>query len=706
VAVLDQLMNLAGELVLGRNQLLQTIASNDSRMLELVGTRLNQVTSELQETIMRTRMQPVGNVFNKFTRIVRDLSNMLNKQCNLVIEGQEVELDKTIIEAIGDPLTHLIRNSVDHGVELPEARKQKGKPETGTVYLRAYHQDGKVNIAIKDDGAGIDADKLKVKAIEKGILTEDKAASMSDAEALRLIFAPGFSTAEQISAVSGRGVGMDVVKTNFERLGGSVDIDTVLGKGTTITVRLPLTLAIVPSLIVRAGNQRLAVPQTNICELVRIRQGDETRHIERLRNSEVLRLRGRLLPLVRLTRVLDNPDVETTVDTAEPASASAAAINIIVVEAGNLRYGLVVDGLHDSEEIVVKPLGRHMSDVHILAGATVLGDGQVALILDISGVAAKVGLTTTDEAEDASANADSSDNQETITTLLFTNHPSEQFAIPMNSVSRIERILIEQLDSIGGQEVLQYRDRTLPLISVEKTITAKSREEQTRLYVVVFQAGSREVGLIAPCILDICNIPSELDTHTFQETGVLGSLVLNGNATRVIDAYDLAADQHPEWFAATTKSAVPHATKSNAPEHGATPRILLAEDSSFFRAKVKSFLEQLGTEVIGCEDGSLAWEELQTSTEPFAIVVTDIEMPNMNGFELCERIKSDDRFKHLPVIALTSLASDENVQRGRIVGVDEYLIKLDRDKLVMTVTSMLAERVTPERKRQVAVATH
>ncbi len=563
VTILDRLMNLAGELVLSRNRLLQTISNHDERLLESVGARIDQVTTELQETIMATRMQPVGNVFNKFTRIVRDLSGMLGKQCQLVIEGNEVELDKTIIEAIGDPLTHLIRNSVDHGVETPAVRESIGKSAQGTVQLRAYHQDGKVNISISDDGAGIDASRLRRKAVEKGLITQEKADAMSDAEALRLIFLPGFSTAEQITAVSGRGVGMDVVKTNFEKLGGSVEIQTEIGAGTTMTVRLPLTLAIIPSLIVSALDQRFAVPQVNISELVRIRQGDESKRIERLRDAEVLRLRGSLLPLVRLSDVMRAGGVEPTHEHEPAKHDGIEATNIIVLETGGLRYGLIVESLHDSEEIVVKPLGRHMADLRCFAGATVLGDGQIALILDITGLAASCGLENNDRREKKVVETDCDENRETISTLLFTNHPSEQFGIPMSSVARIERIRADQIDSVAGQSVLQYRGGTLPLLHLEKSMSAKAPLEQSRLYVVVFRAGEREVGLVAPNIIDIRNISSNPDTRTFSGPGLLGSLIVDNKPTRIIDAYDIARHSHPEWFsqivsAALSPSPTPH----------------------------------------------------------------------------------------------------------------------------------------------------
>ena len=712
VSVLDQLMNLAGELVLGRNQLLQTIASGDTRMLEMVATWLDQVTSELQGTIMQTRMQPVGNVFNKFTRIVRDLSRTLGKQCQLVIEGKDVELDKTIIEAIGDPLTHLIRNSVDHGVETPQIRKQNSKPETGTIHLKAFHQDGKVNISISDDGAGIDAGKLKRKAVENGLITQERADVMSEAEALRLIFMPGFSTADQVSSVSGRGVGMDVVKTNFERLGGSVDIDTVLGKGTAMTVRLPLTLAIIPSLVVHSGDLRFALPQVNISELVRIRAGEELRRIEKLRDAEVLRLRDSLLPLIRLSSYLrtdsgvtsDNEGADDVDCQTESSHDDSSPINIVVLEAGSLRYGLVVDGLSDSEEIVVKPLGRHMQDVKSLAGATVLGDGEVALILDVTGLARQMGLEITETAEPDTAEQAIQNRDDTFSMLLFTNHPNEQFGVPMSCVSRIERVRQEQIDSVAGQKVLQYRDRTLPLVSIENCVTATPRPEQATLHVIVFQAGDREVGLIAPKISDIRDVPGELDTETFAETGVLGSIVLEGQTTRVFDPYELVREQRPSWFEGHETVTSRQALEAESVD-ASLPKILLAEDSSFFQQKVKQFLEQLGTVVVTADDGAAAWEILNSGQHDFSLIVTDIEMPHLNGFELCEKIRASDQLRSLPVLALTSLASDADRERGRQAGIDEYLVKLDRDKLVMAATSHLHRVVAAPQRSELIPAT-
>jgi len=686
VGVLDRLMNLAGELVLARNQLLQAVASTNSGSLDGVAARLDQVTSELHEAIMQARMQPVGTVFNKFPRVVRDLSSTLQKQCQLKVEGSEVELDKSIIEAIGDPLTHLVRNAVDHGIESPDRRVAAGKPAVGTITLRAFHQAGKVNISISDDGAGIDVAKLKEKAVSRGLLTPEQIAEMSDREALRLIFHPGFSTAEKVTDVSGRGVGMDVVKTNIEKLGGTVDIETQVGRGTTIHVKLPLTLAIVPSLIVRCGKGRFAIPQTNIRELVRIKRRDGAKRIERVKDAEVLRLRGKLLPLVRLCKALG---VDRAAEQHE-----RSAVTIVVVEAGHLQYGLIVDGLHDSEEIVVKPLGRHMQNSRILAGATILGDGQVALILDVTGIASHCKLALPKDEEQVGDQESADDSSVDIqTSLLVTNHPDEQFAIPMEAISRMERVRTDQIDSVGGLDVLQYRGTSLPLLSLEKYIHAKPRAETSKVYIVVFSVLNREVGLIVPHLVDIRKISTEVDMVTFREPGVIGSVEIDGRATRLLDLYELTKRAHPEWFTEENNTGVADAVGPASLQQGESPKplILLAEDSTFFRKQVAGYLEEAGYEVIACEDGQIAWHTLQERGEDFDVVVTDIEMPNMDGCQLAQHIKGDPSLSHLPIIALTSLAGEDDMQRGMESGIDDYQVKLDRERLMAAVARYLRE---------------
>ncbi|MFP4429530.1 MAG: chemotaxis protein CheA, partial [Desulfovermiculus sp.] len=368
VHILDQLMNQAGELVLARNQLLQAVKTNDRESLQAAGQRIDLVTSELQNAIMLTRMQAVGTIFNKFPRVVRDLARNLGKEINLELKGKEVELDKAIIEGLGDPLTHLVRNSADHGIEPPDKREALGKPRTGNIILEAYHESGQVNILIQDDGNGLDSAKVADKAVSKGLVEQEKVAAMSEKEKMNLILLPGLSTSEQVSDVSGRGVGMDVVKSNLDKLGGQVEIDSELGKGTWINIKLPLTLAIIPSLMVSSCNERFAIPQVNVSELIRIAPQDAAQKIDRLGEAEVFILRGEILPLLDLENVLGldssgNTQNSTPGSKREQAFQSGRDVNIVVVQAGSFKYGLLVDQLHDSVEIVVKPLGRHLKSL-------------------------------------------------------------------------------------------------------------------------------------------------------------------------------------------------------------------------------------------------------------------------------------------------------------------------------------------------------
>ncbi|MCP3994100.1 MAG: response regulator [bacterium] len=683
VRLLDNLMNLAGELVLSRNQLVQKVSSDRTSGLDAVAARVDLVTSELQEAIMQTRMQRVGTVLGKFPRVVRDLTRQLGKQCELTVEGEEVELDRSIIEAIGDPLTHLIRNSVDHGIESPEQRLASGKPAMGTVVLRAYHQAGKVNISIRDDGAGIDVTKLKEKAVARGIVTLEQAAEMGEREAVRLIFHPGFSMARQVTDVSGRGVGMDVVRTNIEKLGGAVSIETEVGRGTTINVKLPLTLAIVPSLIVRCAGKRFAIPQTSIRELVRIKRKYVAASIERAKDAEVFRLRGELLPLVRLNTALGiGSDGETRLEDA---------VNIIVVEAGHLQYGLIVDGLHDSEEIVVKPLGRHVQGCQSLTGATILGDGQVALILDVTGIAAHCELALPEEDESGGHDTSSIDLvKETQTSLLFTNHPDEHFGVPMAAIARLERVSSDQIDRVGRLEVLQYRGASLPLLALETCIQAKARTETEKLNIVVFSVLQREVGLIVPRLVDIRQVGVEVDTVTFREPGVSGSVEIEGQAVRLLDLYELTKLAHPSWVpdtaAPTSASASLSAQPAGGPEK---PLVLVAEDSNFFRKQLTGFVEEAGYVVVGCEDGLVAWNVLRERGREFALVITDIEMPNLDGCQLAQHIKEEPTLAHLPIIAVTSLVGEEDRQRGLESGIDDYQVKLDREQLMASIARHL-----------------
>lgn len=740
VSLLDSLMTLAGELVLSRNQLLQTISSEEMRSAEAVGQRIDLITSELQEAIMLTRMQPIGNVFNKFPRVVRDLSQKLGKTIDLTIVGKDVELDKTIIEAINDPLTHLVRNSVDHGIEDPADRKAVGKSETGLVILKAYHAAGQVVIEISDDGKGLDGDALAESAINKGLISPDQAKLMSDKEKVNLIFLPGFSTAKAVTDVSGRGVGMDVVKTNLDQLGGSVDIISEKGAGTTISIKLPLTLAIIPCQIIETCGERYAIPQVNLEELLRIPASQIKERVERVGTAEVVRLRGTLLPLIRLAdifgiqrtyvdndgkvvedrrqRISDRRGTEsplfrdgqqvkntTRANSGEdlPSRAEkdrrhspASALNIVVVSTGSIKYGLVVDQLQDSEEIVIKPLDRHLQQCKGYAGATIMGDGRIALILDVSNLARMAELTSlegSDRAAEIKAETEEAiqARQDKQSLLVFKNSKTESFGVPLNQVERIEKIKRGNIEFLGGKRVMQYRGGTLNLICIDDVASVEPIADQEDLLVIVFHIAGKPVGLLAIGPIDALEVPADIDGTTLAQTGIMGSIIINEHTTMLVNVYELVNTIFPEWTADQKNKDI-YSTKSAEEEAELPPTILIAEDSKFFRNQVRGYMTEVGYNVIESEDGVEAFEMLERYGEEITLLVTDIEMPNMNGFELTQKIRADQRFAQLPVIALTTLASAEDVAHGKAVGVDEYHIKLDKERLMVSVHDYVKRR--------------
>ncbi|PID38114.1 MAG: hybrid sensor histidine kinase/response regulator [Proteobacteria bacterium] len=693
IGLLDSLMSLAGELVLARNQLVQSVG-DDPKQTEKTSQRIDQITTELQDAIMATRMQPLELVFTKFNRIVRDLARSLGKQINLVIEGGEVELDKSIVEAIGDPLTHLVRNAADHGIEAPDTRTAAGKCPAGLLRLAAAHRGGQVVIEIEDDGKGIDPEAIRRKAAAQGMMPPEQLASMSAAALTRLIFAPGFSTAEKVTDVSGRGVGMDVVHSNITKLGGTIDIDSTPGRGTRLSIRLPLTLSILPCLLLRERNQPFAVPQSHLVELQRVRPAEVQQRIEWLGDAAVLRSRGELLPLVRLCDVLSMPaDEDARANIAdrrsprrgESASLSApeddrrkgkerrgrqSALNIAVVSAGDFSYGLIVDTLEDSAEVVIKPLGHHLRDCHAFAGATILGDGHPALILDVPNIGRRLRLHDTPTVKPDNDEDSRMGDQQTL--LLVENAPGERFAVPLGVVERIERVEEDRIVELAGSRTMPYRGGSLLLFSIEDVVRVTPRPPQQRPYVVVFRVAGREAGLLVSRLVDALDVEGEIDQLAHTQPGVFGSLVMDDRLLLLLDLQGLAAASMPEL--ANRRETAQHV-------ESASQRILVVDDSPFFLQTISSFVEDLGHETLRATDGDDALELLDENPDT-ALVLTDIEMPRLDGYELTRAIRKNPRFSQLPVIAMTSLMGEAAERRGFEAGVDEYLGKLDRDLLL------------------------
>jgi two-component system, chemotaxis family, sensor kinase CheA len=549
VGLLDQLMNLVGELVLARNQVLQFANSSEDGGLLATSQRLNLITTELQEGVMKTRMQPIGNIWSKLPRTVRDLALACGKQVRVEMEGKETELDKTLIEAIKDPLTHIVRNSVDHGIETPEIREAAGKNPEGCLALRAFHEGGQVNIEIADDGAGLDQERIRSKAVQKGLITADQVARLSDREIVNLVFLPGFSTAEKITNVSGRGVGMDVVKTHIEKIGGTVELQSRPGRGVLVRMKIPLTLAIIPALTVTSGGERYAIPQVSLMELVRVESGGNRQRIEMIHGAPVYRLRGRLLPLVYLNREL-GAGSGAAAPPNQPENVQANfAVNIVVLEAEGRQFGLVVDEINDTQEIVVKPLSKHLKNISVYAGATIMGDGKVALILDVVGVAARGGILAEGREHAAAQAADAAekgagDKQKLV---LFTGRAGAQMAVPLQLLARLENIPGEQVERAGNQWVTQYRGQILPLIRVSHALEERRRAAggdtlklptTDMLQVLVLESEQQSFGLVVNQILDI--VESALQPQSpATRAGVLFSSVVAERVTELLDVPSL-----------------------------------------------------------------------------------------------------------------------------------------------------------------------
>ncbi|HVJ05939.1 MAG TPA: chemotaxis protein CheW [Candidatus Saccharimonadales bacterium] len=533
VNLLEKVMNLVGELVLARNQILQFTSTQKDPAFLNTAQRLNLITTELQEGVMKTRMQPIGNVWNKFPRIVRDLSNATGKSVRLEMEGSQTELDKTIIEAIKDPLTHIVRNSLDHGIEKPAEREAAGKPRQGLLFLRAFHEGGQVNIEISDDGAGLDLNAIKEKAIERGIVPSQQAANMSDRAIGNLIFMAGFSTAKQVTNISGRGVGMDVVRTNIEKIGGTVDVSSVRGRGTTLKIKIPLTLAIIPALIVTTGGERFAIPQVNLVELVRLEGKAAETGIESIQEASVYRLRGTLLPVIHLTRELK---------LARPVQGNHdSAINIVVLQADSRQFGLVVDGINDTEEIVVKPLSKQLRTVSCFAGATIMGDGKVALILDILGLAQRASLAGDSAGHRAEAKSGElvEEAEQRESWLLFRVGDRGKLAVPLSMVSRLEEFDSKSIERSGNRQVVQYRGEIMPLVSIADALQmANPAAREGSLQVVVHTAGGSSVGLIVDEILDIVDQHVSI-TREAENRHLLGSAVIQQHVTDLLNVPEL-----------------------------------------------------------------------------------------------------------------------------------------------------------------------
>ena len=666
VDTLEHLMTMVSELVLTRNQLLEISRRNEDTEFKVPLQRLSNVTAELQEGVMKTRMQPIGNAWQKLPRIVRDLSGELGKQIELEMHGADTELDRQVLDLIKDPLTHMVRNSADHGLETPAERVAAGKGEQGTIRLSAYHEGGHIIICIADNGRGLNTEKIKAKAVSSGLVTEAELEKMSEAQIHKFIFAPGFSTAAAVTSVSGRGVGMDVVRTNIDQIGGTIDIKSVAGEGSSVTIKIPLTLAIVSALIVEAGGDRFAIPQLSVVELVRARANSEHR-IERIKDTAVLRLRNKLLPLIHLKKLLRIDDGSTS----DPENGF-----IVVTQVGSQTFGIVVDGVFHTEEIVVKPMSTKLRHIDMFSGNTILGDGAVIMIIDPNGIAKALGAAGNaahELAEDhAAAHASSAEQMTSL--LVFRAGTSQPKAVPLALVTRLEEIAADKIELSNGRYMVQYREQLMPLVQMEG-VEVRTTGSQP---ILVFVDDKRAMGLVVDEIVDIVEERLNIEVAGAQ-AGILGSAVIKGQATEVIDVGHFLPMAFADWF--TRKEMKPSA---------AAQSILLVDDSAFFRNMLAPVLKAAGYRVRTAPNAQEGLSALR-SGQSFDVVLTDIEMPDMNGFEFAEVIRSDQHLNQMPIIGLSSLVSPAAIERGRQAGFHDYVGKFDRPGLIAALKEQTAE---------------
>ncbi len=679
VDLLEDLMNMVSELVLTRNQLMQICRNQEDNELLVPLQRLSQCTTELQEGVMKTRMQPIGNAWAKLPRIVRDLTVELDKKIDLQMLGADTELDRQVLELIKDPLTHMVRNSADHGIEMPNERLALGKKETGTIRLNAYHEGGHIIIEITDDGRGLSASKLIPKILEKGLATQAELDEMSEAQIQRFIFHAGFSMAAKVTSVSGRGVGMDVVRSNIEKIGGTIDMSSTEGKGTTFLIKIPLTLAIVSALIVQAQGNRFAIPQISVLELVRAAEGSEY-EIENINDAPVVRLRNRLLPLVYLNDVLGLKRDDQSADSEEDKKDDGTTDEdfIVVAQVGSYIFGIVVDQVFDTEEIVVKPVAPILKDLPIYSGNTILGDGSVIMIIDTNGVAyaSNAGATEQESEDQQEDDVTEKAMDDTDSLLLFRAGNGNPKAVMLSLVARLEDFPVEDFEDSNGRYVVQYRGSLMPIVMADPSMTLT---DKTRQPVLVFSDGEYTMGLAVEKILDI--VEAELNLNLGSATpGIVGSAIIEDKATEVIDVTYFLSQAFANWL-----------EKRDAIDESSTiqkPRILLIDDSDFFRNMLKPLLSVAGYQVSAVSSAQAALD-MREAGVMFDMIVSDIEMPEISGFDFAKSVKSDPRWSSVPLVALSALTSERDLERGRAVGFDDYVAKFDKETLLQALSMQL-----------------
>lgn len=674
VDLLDRLMELTGEIVVARNQLLRQLGDGGNT---LALSSMAHMISDLQQVVLQTRMQPVGGTFTKFNRIVRDLSRQLEKPIRLLIRGDETELDRSIIEALSDPLTHLIRNCADHGAERTDDRVALGKDATATIRLEARNEGGQVAITVEDDGRGIDTAKVRAKALANGLIQAGQATEMNDNEVANLVFHPGLSTAEAVTGLSGRGVGMDVVKSTIEKLGGVIELETRAGAGTRVSIYLPTTLTIMSSLIVRIGPDRFAVPHSELSEVIVVHLGDELQ-IERIRDQVVYRLRGQLIPVLSLQRIAGHAPL--------PTLAAGQECRFLVLKSGVTTFGLVIDEIDHTEEIVIKPLPQILKRMNFYAGSSILGDSDVAMVLSANGICHSQNLHLQDLQAGQMTGRNVNDLQlldlqEKQDLLVFRYGVDEQFAVPLSLVFKVEIIERRQIEIVANRHFIHLEGRNILLVYLDQHLPiAPLSEDLERLYIFTTKINKFEVAVVASSIEESIHTRLNLDSPPMNESIVLGVTKLHGKLTCLLDLFSLAEKVSPDIFKGKAFSETPSKN-----------RLLVVDDTPFFRDLEKKYFESVGFHVTLAFNGQDALDLLLAKPRSFDLVVTDIVMPVMDGFGLLKNIRNHPQLAHLPVIALTSFAQEENLDKAKSAGFFSYALKTNKETILDAVSPFVLE---------------
>lgn len=665
VEVLEDLMQMVSELVLTRNQLLQMIRSIENTPFHAPFQRLNHITSELQETVMKARMQPVYTAWVAFPRITRDLSVELNKKIDLKMSGEDTELDKQLLECIKDPLTHMVRNAIDHGIESPEERVKNGKPKTGTIHLNAYHQGGHIIIEISDDGKGISGDFIAKKALEKELVTPTELAQMNDSQIINLIFLPGFSTAEKVTNISGRGVGMDVVKTNIEKISGTIELFSTYGKGSKFLIKIPLTLAIMPVLTVSVDTHVFAIPQVNVVEMIKINphKKEQTYQVEYIHGHPVVRLREQLLPLIYLSEILNinNHDSE-----------DKKVLHVVICEVGGYVFGIIVDKIHDTEEIVVKPVSPIMKDVTAYSGITILGDGSVIMILDIGVLLKHIHNIARQSTQDYSLTYDTIENSVKIPLLLFTSISGASCAVPLELVSRLEELDLSKIEYASGEPVLQYRDRLIRICTLSDDEELPTEGQHNFL---VFTNRDKVLGIGVKHINDI--VKHEVNIRKINDNnGFLGSIVINNKVHDIIDVNSYFIQTFELFEEELRRHDLVIENKN----------VMFIDDSPLFREFIPPVIENDGynVEIMNNALEALDYLAKDNNYQNISAIVTDINMPEMDGYEFINICQNREEYKNIPIVVLSSQAETKN-KANKIIQPDllaGYVLKTNHNELL------------------------